>query len=249
MAPVVVSESQGVRYLHLGSDLVQGAMRVARPFALELEYTRQMMFPLLLRPDAWPRRVLQVGLGSASLTRFLGKHRPAAKLTVIELLPDVVLAARQHFKLPPEDERLRIVIGDGADYVARTSSRFDLVIVDGFDSEGSPGMLDAPPFLANVPPRLAPRGLAVFNLLTGRWGSEASIGRIRMAFGGHVLVLPRCDAGNTIVLAANEPFGKFSPTKMKLAAARVKRETGLDLAATAMQVAKESPDADTADPA
>jgi spermidine synthase len=238
-----VSESQGVRYLHLGSELVQGAMRVARPDSLELEYTRQMMFPLLLRPDAWPRRVLQVGLGSASLTRFLARHRPAAKLTVVELLPDVVLAARQHFKLPPENERLRIVIGDGADYLARSSSRFDLVIVDGFDGQGESGMLDTKPFFLNVAQRLAPRGFAVFNLLTGRWGSEGSVARLREAFDGRVLVMPRCEAGNTVVIAANEPFAKFSPAKMKLAATRVKLQCGLDLSkeAAAMATAGAAP--------
>jgi spermidine synthase len=202
------------------------------------------MFPLLLRPDAWPRRVLQVGLGSASLTRFLARHRPAAKLTVVELLPDVVRAARQHFKLPPEGECLRVVVGDGADHVARSSSRFDLVIVDGFDGRGESGMLGTQPFFLNVAQRLAPRGLAVFNLLTGRWGSEGSVERIREAFEGRVLVMPRCEAGNTVVIAANEPFAKFSPTKMKLAATRVRMQCGLDLSKEAAVLAE--PDSGTA---
>ena len=34
---IEVSEEKGVRYLHFGSDFVQGAMRIARPWALELE--------------------------------------------------------------------------------------------------------------------------------------------------------------------------------------------------------------------
>ena len=230
MTSVAVSESQGVRTLHLGSDLVQGAMRLARPDSLELEYTRQMMFPLLLRADTWPRRVLQVGLGSASHTRFLHRYRPAAKLTVVELLPAVVLAARQHFKLPPESEWLRIVVGDGADFMARTAARFDLILVDGFDGRGESGMLDMEPFLLNVAARLAPRGLAAFNLLTGRWGSEASVGRIRVAFDGRVVVLPRCEAGNTVVIAGAEPFTALSPARRKIAAARLKTQCGLDLA-------------------
>ena len=50
-APITLSEHDGVRYLHFGTEWVQGAMRVARPFALELEYTREMMLPLLLHGD------------------------------------------------------------------------------------------------------------------------------------------------------------------------------------------------------
>lgn len=74
---IQISEEAGVRFLHFGSDWVQGAMRIARPWALELDYTREMMAALLLRPEPdWPRRVLQVGLGAASLTKFLYRHRP-----------------------------------------------------------------------------------------------------------------------------------------------------------------------------
>ena len=101
---IEVSEEEGVRYLHFGSRWIQGAMRIARPYALELEYTRDMMMPLLLRRgDAWPRTVLQVGLGAASLTRFLHRHRPRAAQTIVEIEPQVIAAAVQSFKLPPTD--------------------------------------------------------------------------------------------------------------------------------------------------
>jgi hypothetical protein len=46
---IEVSEERGVRYLHFGSDFVQGAMRIARPWALELVYTRDLMLPLVMR--------------------------------------------------------------------------------------------------------------------------------------------------------------------------------------------------------
>jgi hypothetical protein len=41
--PIDISEQAGVRYLHFGSTWIQGAMRIARPWNLELEYTREMM--------------------------------------------------------------------------------------------------------------------------------------------------------------------------------------------------------------
>jgi spermidine synthase len=65
----------------------------------------------------WPRRVLQIGLGAASLTKFLHRHRPAARLTVVEIDPRVTAAARQFFKLPDDDERIRIHHADGADFL------------------------------------------------------------------------------------------------------------------------------------
>ena len=86
-----ISEEGGVRYLHFGSDWVQGAMRIRKPDALELDYTREMMAGLLLRDGLatdgghWPRKVLIIGLGAASLVRFVHHHLPQAKIRVVEI--------------------------------------------------------------------------------------------------------------------------------------------------------------------
>jgi hypothetical protein len=42
-APVTLSEQDGVRYLHFGTEWVQGAMRIRKPNWPELEYAQQMM--------------------------------------------------------------------------------------------------------------------------------------------------------------------------------------------------------------
>src|SRR5690554_5609087 len=48
-----ISEASGIRYLHFGSEWVQGAMRLRRPNDLIIAYTQQMMaWLLLLEPDA-----------------------------------------------------------------------------------------------------------------------------------------------------------------------------------------------------
>lgn len=233
MTSIEVSEAQGVRFLHFGSHLVQGAMRIARPYSLELEYTREMMLPLLLHPGtAWPKSVLQVGLGSASFTRFLHRHRPAARVTVVELLPEVVSAARQFFKLPEESARLRIEIADAHDWLAGTTRRFDLVLVDGFDAEGRAGMLESLPFYLNARSRLANGGLLAANLLTRHRSVTPVVARLREAFDGQVLVLPPCGAGNTVALASNDREIRLDRGALREAALKLKAETGLDLAPT-----------------
>jgi spermidine synthase len=64
-----LSEEDGVRYLHFGTEWIQGGMRIARPWQLELEYQKQMMALALFLPE--PQRILQLGLGAAALTKFL----------------------------------------------------------------------------------------------------------------------------------------------------------------------------------
>ncbi|OEZ60130.1 spermidine synthase [Duganella sp. HH105] len=41
--PATITEFQGVRSLHLGTSWVQGAMRLAKPDDIELEYVQMMM--------------------------------------------------------------------------------------------------------------------------------------------------------------------------------------------------------------
>ena len=234
-----VSEEAGVRYLHFGSDWVQGAMRVARPFALELDYTREMMLPLLLRDASWPRRILLIGLGAASLTKFLWRYRPEAKLTVVEIDARMEGVARMHFKLPNDPERIRIRIADGADFVASSRLKFDLILVDGFDADARANALDTVPFYLNCRSRLADDGLLCINLLSRRKDFAKSVARVKEAFADHAIAFPSCSSGNAIALAAEPPplaenAVSPAPTCGQLVdqAKLFKKETGLDLAPT-----------------
>jgi len=242
---IEIREEAGVRSLHFGSHWIQGAMRIARPYALELEYTRAMMLALLLRPGRrWPRQVLQIGLGAASLTKFLYRHRPRAALTVAEIEPAVVAAARQFFKLPDDPGRLTIDIADGHDYVAQSAREFDLILVDGFDAKGRSGMLDMLPFYCNARARLSAEGLLVANLLTRTRGITASLDRIRVAFDGRARPLPACGGGNTIVVAATGDPIDIPLADLAAAARALKRDTGLNLLPTLARLAAAGTGAD-----
>lgn len=235
---VTIREEAGVRYLHFGSEWVQGAMRIARPSSLELEYTRELMFPLLLRPGgSWPANVLQIGLGSASITRFLHRHRPRSRLTVAEISPEVIAAARQFFKLP-DSSRLRIEVADGHDYVAASDREFDLIVVDGYDELGRTGMLDTLPFYVNCRARLSQRGLAVVNLVDRRRGAAAaSAARIAAAFDGLALALPPSNDGNTIAIAGVGDATDATVAQLAKRAIALRAATGLDLAPTVKRLA------------
>jgi len=225
-----ISEEAGVRYLHFGSSWIQGAMRVARPWALELEYTREMMAALLLRPDAWPRTVLLIGLGAASLTKFLYRHRPDASLTVVEIDHRVIAAARQFFKLPEDAARINMIIGDGVDFMARRGPSYDLILVDGFDAEARPGELESVPFYLNCRARLRRGGLFVANFLSRRKDHTASARRLRLAFDDNALVLPSCDSGNAIGIAGEDELTEIRADDLKQRMRSLKRDTGLNLA-------------------
>lgn len=240
-----ISEEAGVRYLHFGSDWVQGAMRIARPWSLELVYTREMMSGLLLRDKAqWPRRVLQIGLGAGSLSKFLHRYLAQTRITVVEINPQIEFIARQYFKLPDDPQRLRVVIDDGADYVLAGGDTYDWIMLDGFDADGRAGVLDTLPFYQACRARLADGGLFCVNLLGRDRGFKASLARLHEAFDGRLLCLPSSASGNAIVLASVAPPAEIALDTLRERAVALKAETRLDLlpSLTRLQLANAFPD-------
>lgn len=244
---ILISEEKGVRQLHFGSDWVQGAMRIARPYALELEYTREMMAPLLLNPDAnWPRSALFVGLGVGALPKFLHKHRPNCKITVVEISHAVVAAAQMHFKLPAFSSNFQIEVNCGADYMASAASKssarqFDLIMVDGFDGKAKVGPLNSTVFYLNCKALLSEQGYFVANLLSNQKDSAQSKQRLLDAFDGRALALAPCASGNVIALA--HVGACFSATEAELYAnsLKLKDETSLNLSNTVAKLIEVCP--------
>jgi len=237
--PIDISEEGGVRFLHFGSSWVQGAMRIARPWNLELEYTREMMAGLLLRDDAlWPRKVLLIGLGAASLTKFLYRNLPLAHLTIVEIEPGVVAAARQFFKLPADDKRIHMVIGDGTEYVLSTDKKFDLILVDGFNEHAHPGALNTLPFYQACRTRLSNHGVLAVNLLGLSRGVMGGFTHICTAFEDRALMFPSCESGNTIAFAAEGESIEITFDDLKENALSLKEKSGLNLLPTLTRLAQ-----------
>ena len=236
---IQVSEERGVRYLHFGSHWVQGAMRMSRPYALELEYTREMMLPLLLRPGAgWPARALLIGLGAGSLAKFLWRHRPGCAITVVETREDVLTAAAQFFRLPDDPQRLAVELADGVAFVATPGPRYDLILVDGYDARGRVGALDTPTFYRHCRERLAEHGMLATNLLSRHRGIDASLARLAAAFDRRAMALAPCASGNVIALAACGAPVDLDARELSTRAAALRAESELNLAPTVDRLAR-----------
>ena len=194
-----------LRYLHFDLDNVQSVMRHDDPDALCLAYTRKMMTILLF--NAEPRRILLLGLGGGSLAKFCYRHLPGTRITVLEIDPNV-LALREEFQVPPDDERFRVVRGDGVAYIGRrvpstdgrSSAREDVILVDACDRYGLSPTLAAPDLYANLRRRLAVGGVLVMNVCGEAVEIESHIARIRGVFGERVISLPAKEDGNLIVM-------------------------------------------------
>ena len=117
------------------------------------EYVYQEMMshvPLFAYGKA--KDVLIVGGGDCGIAEEALKHKTVKRLTQVEIDASVVEFAREHF---PEftkpvfgDKRFECVIDDGMKYVAQTSRRFDVIIVDSTDPAGPGAALFTSEFYA-----------------------------------------------------------------------------------------------------
>ncbi|MDQ7989318.1 MAG: spermidine synthase [Candidatus Dactylopiibacterium sp.] len=234
MTPIDIREEDGIRYLHFGSDWVQGAMRIRRPFDLHLEYTRDMMAGLLLREGVaqarkWPRSVLLVGLGAGSLSKFCYARLPDARVTTVEIDDAVWAAASFHFKLPAPDARFCVRIEDGADYLCGQRPKFDYILIDGYDEHARVGRLESEAFYQACRARLKDGGILAANLFGRARQYAAPLGRLAAAFEGRALALPPSEGGNVIALATTGNAIALALPELKARAVALKAATGLDL--------------------
>lgn len=198
-APVTLSEQDGVRYLHFGTEWVQGAMRIRKPDWPELEYAQQMMAWMLFI-DA-PRAIAQLGLGAGTLTKFCYRQFPQAQVTAVELNEAVIGICASMFKLPPEDARLRVLQMDALDFVDDPANHgaFDVLQCDLYDATARGPVLDTPEFYQACNDCLAENGIMTVNLFGDHPSFAKNLKAMKFAF-AHVICLPEVHEGNVVAL-------------------------------------------------
>ncbi|MES2838900.1 MAG: spermidine synthase [Pseudomonadota bacterium] len=216
---VTISEDSEVRFLHLGTEWIQGSMLLDAPFDIELDYVQRMMAWLLfVEPDSVSkRRALQLGLGSAALTKFCFK-KLRMDTTAIEINPQVVVVCRSWFKLPADGPKLRVVLADAGEEIRRADhlGAYDALQVDLYDHEAAAPVLDSPDFYADCRNALTDEGCLTVNLFGRDASYERSLQSLCAAFGDDaVWAFKPTREGNTVVLAQRTPH---RPTRMQLLA-------------------------------
>ncbi|MBB3000951.1 spermidine synthase [Paraburkholderia tropica] len=226
-APVTFSEEGGVRYLHFGTEWVQGAMRLSKPQHIELEYAQQMMAWLLFL--ATPARIVQLGLGAAALTKFAHRYLRPAKVEAIELNPAVVVAARTMFDLPMDDARLAVRELDAWDFVQDRSNHGTVgaLQIDIYDATARGPVLDSVAFYRAARACLAEAGVATINLFGDHPSYVRNMKRLKEAFDGRVIALPEVHDGNRVALAFSGPALDVSWTALEKRARMLESKLGL----------------------
>jgi spermidine synthase len=189
------------RRLHFTRDVAQTTMLFDEPDSLTSAYTREMMSFLLFNPA--PKGILMIGLGGGSLAKFCYRRLTQTRITVVEISADVI-ALRDEFCIPQDDERLRIIQADGALYLEGFDDTVDAILIDAFDSQGVAPSLLMSSFFSRCAAQLSPSGVLVMNLSGQQTRYVDTLRQVRKAFGKKMLLLEVANGDNVLLFASKE---------------------------------------------
>ena len=223
--PFVIDDGE-LRTLYFSLRLIQSTMRLRTPNTLELNYTQQMMLFMPFIPR--PRRLVLIGLGGGSIVKFCRQHLPGSHLTAVEFNPDVI-ALRNAFALPPDDDMLSIVHADGAEYLAQAEAGINVLLVDAFNAHGYAPALGDITFFENAAAKLSGCGVLVVNLAGDKHMYSELIGNALTVFDDRVILLPVHDDGNHLLFAFNDPAFRPDWRRLRKRAQQLRDRCPLDL--------------------
>lgn len=135
----------------------------------EESYHEVLVHPVMLaHPN--PRRVLVIGGGDGGTLREVLKHKTVEKAIMVEIDEGVVEASYLYLDVAKdlldrlikgEEERAKLIIGDGVEYLKNTEERFDVIIVDSTDPVGPAKLLFSEEFYRTAYEKLNEKGLYI----------------------------------------------------------------------------------------
>jgi spermidine synthase len=211
----------------------QSGMSLRDSLRSEFRYTDAFHLVPVYQPKL--RRVLFIGLGAATGPKQFRAFYPDIAVDTVEIDPEVVEVAKRYFRFNP-DAKTKVTVSDGRVFLNSTRETYDAILVDAYYADAIPFHLTTIEFVRLVKRRLAPGGVAFFNMIGGLEDRASKMVRsewktVRRVF-SHCAVFPVLEEGesprsysrervrNVILIATDGP--PLSPSEVARRAARLK---------------------------
>jgi len=158
---VVDDTQRNIRFLQF-NNYVEGAIDLNPPYDTRVSYTNAFQLARLFKPAL--KKILIIGGGGGIGARKFVTDDPNVTVDLVEIDQRVVDLGLRYFHLEP-GERLRVHVEDGRDFVRRSQTKYDLVVLDAFTIGGQiPFHLTTREFFNEIKRTLAPDGVVLANI-------------------------------------------------------------------------------------
>jgi predicted membrane-bound spermidine synthase len=162
-----------------GWHFPESQINLADPDDLPMAYARTMTVAAVYPRDV--RRVLMLGLGGGAIPAYLARFIPGATIDIVELDPGVIDVAKKYFGIR-ETRVAHLYESDARVFLNRHSEPYDVILVDAFTGSYIPFHLMTKEFYGLVRGRLAPHGVAAFNILPEVKLFDSNVRTLKVAF-------------------------------------------------------------------
>jgi spermidine synthase len=113
---------------------INGLNVAGTKFGFHCTQKLQAHFPLLMHPD--PRTIMQIGFGTGGTCWSVSQHETVERIDCVEINPGVIKAAPFFDEInhgiyrPGADPRVHVNIEDARNFVATTSTKYDIILSD-----------------------------------------------------------------------------------------------------------------------
>ncbi|NJK73055.1 MAG: fused MFS/spermidine synthase [Microcoleus sp. SU_5_6] len=185
----------------LSTNVAQSILDLNNPLSLIFPYAAAVLLALIW--NSQPQKIYVIGFGGGTIPRFFHHYFAGATIECTDLDPIIVEAAQKFFGIQLDD-RLKVVIQDGREYLAQqiSSAKYDIIIVDaGFGSGYMPYRLVTQEFYRLCKEYLSIAGVAVVHLFHKPEFNAAAVKTIQSVFAR--VYICNFETGNSVVMATN----------------------------------------------
>ena len=155
-----VRENADLRWMMSEDGVLHGAMSLKEPCLPLVPYVRSMLIAQMLKPEA--TKVLNLGLGTGAIERYIGEVCPHVKLTTVEISQTRVEQTKRYFHLRPSSSS-SIVVQDASNFMSRKIPEQDIIYCDLFDVRSNYNTIFSNDFVTKLWEKLSKNGLIAIN--------------------------------------------------------------------------------------
>ncbi|NJK75623.1 MAG: fused MFS/spermidine synthase [Oscillatoriales cyanobacterium RU_3_3] len=188
----------------LTTNVAQSIFDLNNPLNFIFPYAKAIVLALIWQSQ--PKNIYIIGFGGGSIPQFFHHYFPDATIECTDIDRTIVAVAQKYFGIQLDD-RLKVAIQDGRDYLAEkiSATKYDIIIVDaGFGSGYMPYRLVTQEFYQLCKSRLSNSGVIAVHLFHKQDFNAAAVKTLQSVF-ARVYTCNLAE-GNSIAIATNLPL-------------------------------------------
>ncbi|MEW8625778.1 MAG: hypothetical protein AB2551_08515 [Candidatus Thiodiazotropha sp.] len=155
-----IFEYDSLRWICTSDGAVQSMLFTEDHSYPVLHYIKALLCSLVFVDQ--PGKMLNLGLGSGAIERYVESHHPDIAMTSVEPEVDMITLSKECFYL---DSNYQVRNESAESFLQSNQQQFDLIICDIYCPPGQPNPIETNPFLQNLTNALLPQGVVAINFL------------------------------------------------------------------------------------